>query len=72
MRETNTQTIHLVAKSTMGDFTFWISLSLSLSLRPNFTKAKLNSKSEVTFLIRTQQIAERKLPLRDSLSPKLN
>jgi len=43
---------------TVGDFTFWISLSLSLKFR---TATELNPKSEVTFLIRTQRIAEQKL-----------
>jgi len=52
----------------MGDFSFWISLSLSLSLRPNF-RTELNPKSEVTFLIWTQPIAQRKFSLGVSLSP---
>ena len=42
----------------LGDFTFWISLSLSLKFQ---TETELNPKSEMTFLIWTQRIAERKL-----------
>jgi len=58
----------------MGDFIFWISLSRNLLLRPltlpTKTELRPNPKSEVTFLIRSQRLTERKLSLSDSLSPK--
>jgi len=48
---------HKLRHSQLGDFTFWISLSLSLKFRID---TELNPKSEVTFLVWTQRIAQRR------------
>jgi len=54
---------------TAGHYTFWISLSLTLSLSPKFgLRPKISQKVEVVF---AEQFTETKLRTERSLNPKL-